>query len=424
MYLRTTIVAIILSVLVYSCAKTPVMEVVEPSVSMGSLLPGEVYEYSSKVRNNGDGFLKAQARAGCDCIDIVANFPDSIAPKDSAMVIWVYYAPDTAREDVKSILLSSNDPKFKVGKIEVTASVKNRRLARNDSTISLLPFVPKDPALAGLAQQVLQNFYAGAKSALRLNPVMPDVVIEHIMADKQYLKRPTEEVIRKWALMDSIRWLIACDMSGKDGKLTLNCFLIDGFNEFPIILAVNTDQNKVSQDFLATLKSTFSNYPTSIREAMMKGMQRKWAFIQRDVLNKPLPKMEFVNAITGETLTASNFVGKPLVMHFFSIDCEHCEQEMAWMTELVNSHKQDITVIGVSVDVGLIDSVKEFAQKKKLPYPIVLPTESANRKFTRIYGGATPQTIVTDKGGNVADFFLGFNEQQIKKLETTLQRLK
>ncbi len=111
------------------------------------------------------------------------------------------------------------------------------------------------------------------------------------------------------------------------------------------------------------------------------------------------------------------------MMHFFSMDCDHCEDEIKWMNELALEHKQNLVVMGISVDMGMLDSVRAFVQNHKLSYSILLPTDDSHKKLTRIYGGATPQSIIVDGNGNVVEFMIGFNDAIINRFRGILQNL-
>ncbi len=414
---------LVLLLAISSCAKSPGIAISPNKFEMGTLSPGEVAEDTLWIKNTGEGILATSVRSGCDCIEFENTPPDTILAGDSAAIAFVYYAPDSAKNDRKSILISTNDPKNKALKVEITASIKKRRLARGDSTITTIPIYIQSESLKPIAQKVIQDFFKRTPKELGFKTVSPIEIAEHIASDHQYRKRPIEDVMRKWALMDSIRWVVACQMTQKDSLVQFNCVLVDGFFEFPIPIVFSTSAEKSSDEFMRHLKDVFGNLDKYRRDAMMKGMQRKWAFQRSRILGRHLPKLQLVNVVTKDTLTENDVIGKTLVMHFFSIDCEHCEQEIEWMTKLVRTHPKNLVVWGVSVDMGEMDSVANFVKKKNLPYPIVLPTYKSHRRLTRIYGGATPQTIVAAPDGKVVDFFVGFNETLIKRLETTIEKV-
>jgi peroxiredoxin len=87
------------------------------------------------------------------------------------------------------------------------------------------------------------------------------------------------------------------------------------------------------------------------------------------------------------------------------------------------SSKPDVRFIGISVDVGQEDSVKAYLSGKKLPYSVLLPTAKESYQLDNYYGGATPQSIIIDKQGNVVEFMVGFNESITKQFEAMLEKM-
>ncbi len=424
MRLRNALAIIFVAVMTTSCAKSPSLELSPERVELGVLMPSESVADTIWIINRGDAPLEVTVRSGCDCIEFEGAVPDTIAPGDSAAIAWVYYAPDTEKTEKKSILLSTNDPEHKVVKIEFTGIIRGRRLSISDSTITLLPIFAPSSALRSAADKLMKGFFAKARGKLGLPLASPVMITEHIISDRNYGKRPLDEVMRKWALVDSIRYVVACQMKPKgSARVSLTCELVDGFFKFPISFRLSADTAGAADSLIAKLGDIFENWGEYRKRAMMEGFQRKWAQQRRQIIGKPLPKMELKDVLSGHILTADSACGKALVLHFFSIDCEHCEEEIEWLTRLVESHPQGVLVWGVSVDLGEEDKVEDFARKRNLPYPIVMPTKQSHRRFTRIYGGATPQTIVADQRGVVVEFFVGFNKVLMNRLEALLAQL-
>ncbi len=414
----------LIAVVATSCAKSPSIVVEPETIELGILSPGEIVEDTVWIKNAGEGLLSVTTRSGCDCIELESAIFDSINPGDSAAMAFVYYAYDSAMFDTSTILFTSNDPDKNVGKIVVTATIQARKLARTDSTITLIPFGTNDPQLKSASNSIVNTFFSQAQKKLGFTVIPPNKIVQDLLADNRYGKRPTEELIRKWALMDSIRWIVVYQLAKtEDGTIQGQSSLIDGFAEFPIPIKFESSVDNAGAVFLDSIAATFDDLGQRYRNALMQGMQKKWAHQRKEILNKPLPKIEFIDVRTGDTLTGKSVDGKILLMHFFGTDCEHCEDEAEWMAELIKSDPENLVVWGVSVDMGEDEEVEKFAIARNLPYPIVLPTEKSYRRFTRIYGGATPQTIIADRKMIVREFFVGFNASLTKRLEATLQAL-
>jgi peroxiredoxin len=74
----------------------------------------------------------------------------------------------------------------------------------------------------------------------------------------------------------------------------------------------------------------------------------------------------------GKTHRLADYRGKWVLVNFWAIWCPPCLAEVPELVALHNAHKdRDLVVIGVALDSSR-SSVKEFAAKKNISYPLVL----------------------------------------------------
>ena len=92
---------------------------------------------------------------------------------------------------------------------------------------------------------------------------------------------------------------------------------------------------------------------------------------------------------------------------------------MDWLTKLVTAHPE-IGALGVSVDIGMLDSVKAFIKNKNLPYPVILPNKEEDKLLDAYYGGATPQTVIISPDGIVVEWLMGSSEKSLVVFERLL----
>ena len=124
--------------------------------------------------------------------------------------------------------------------------------------------------------------------------------------------------------------------------------------------------------------------------------------------------------LAGNSLTLSDFKGKVIILNFWATWCPPCRMEIPDFVELYEKYKDEgLLIIGVNLDGGDSRSVKQFSEKYKINYPIVL----GNVKVTEDYGGirAIPTTFVIDRNGNIREKYVGYRpraifEDQAKKL--------
>ncbi|MFQ5867738.1 MAG: TlpA disulfide reductase family protein [bacterium] len=127
-----------------------------------------------------------------------------------------------------------------------------------------------------------------------------------------------------------------------------------------------------------------------------------------------------LSKLDGNSLTLSDFKGKVIILNFWATWCPPCRMEIPDFVELYEKYKDEgLLIIGVNLDGGDSRSVKQFLEKYKINYPIVL----GNVKVTEDYGGirAIPTTFVIDRNGNIREKYVGYRpratfEDQAKKL--------
>jgi len=112
----------------------------------------------------------------------------------------------------------------------------------------------------------------------------------------------------------------------------------------------------------------------------------------------------------GKTVHSSDFKGKVVILDFWATWCPPCKAEIPGFIALQKEYgKKGLAVVGISVDEGGADVVKEFAQKLGMNYPVVL----ADEKTPQVFGGieAIPTTFIIDREGRIVTNHLGFTEK-------------
>ena len=84
-----------------------------------------------------------------------------------------------------------------------------------------------------------------------------------------------------------------------------------------------------------------------------------------------------------------------------------------------NYQTQGLAVVGVSVDQASSDTVKSFAKKLGINYPVVL----TDTKIVDAYGGidGLPTTFIINRTGRIVQQHLGFTEKS--EIESEIKSL-
>lgn len=142
-------------------------------------------------------------------------------------------------------------------------------------------------------------------------------------------------------------------------------------------------------------------YPRSrVAEAIL-GARRQCA-----ALGKPFP-LEFVDAISGSTVSVKKLEGKVVVIDFWATWSVPSVAQIPYMKQLhARYHRLGLEMIGVSLDLpverGGLESLKRFVKEHGLAWPQFYQGQFWDGEFSRSWGiNALPTVFVIDAGGNL-----------------------
>ncbi|OHD54355.1 MAG: hypothetical protein A2Y33_03745 [Spirochaetes bacterium GWF1_51_8] len=107
---------------------------------------------------------------------------------------------------------------------------------------------------------------------------------------------------------------------------------------------------------------------------------------------------------TGKKVALKDYKGKVVVLNFWATWCGPCVSEIPDLVKLYNANKNQLVVIGASVD-NSADEAKKFAKNNKMTYPVIWATAQMQKD----YGGISsiPTTFFINKNGEIVDKIVG-----------------
>jgi len=127
----------------------------------------------------------------------------------------------------------------------------------------------------------------------------------------------------------------------------------------------------------------------------------------------PSPAPEWtLNDVDGNPVSFAQFKGKTVVIDFWATWCPPCRVEIPGYIEMQNEYaKDDLVIIGVSLDRKGPEVVKSFMEKHGMNYVVVM----GNEKTVEAFGGfrGIPTTFIVDRDGNIRDKKTGAEEKEV-----------
>jgi thiol-disulfide isomerase/thioredoxin len=128
-----------------------------------------------------------------------------------------------------------------------------------------------------------------------------------------------------------------------------------------------------------------------------------------------VPDMTFQD-LDGRTMSTRDWKGKVVLVNFWATWCPPCREEIPAFVAMQEKYRDDLLIVGVSMDEGSLDEVRQFARDHKMNYPIVMQTSELHKAFPGVF--ALPTTFVVDTELRTVQKHVGLINPQIYELET------
>ncbi len=117
--------------------------------------------------------------------------------------------------------------------------------------------------------------------------------------------------------------------------------------------------------------------------------------------------------VNGKEIKLTDYKGKIVILDFWATWCGPCRRGVPDLVELQKEFKNDVAVLGISLDwlTGTSADVADFIKEYEINYPILIADEQVTKDFGGI--AAIPTSFVLDKQGNIVDQHVGLVSKSV-----------
>jgi len=110
--------------------------------------------------------------------------------------------------------------------------------------------------------------------------------------------------------------------------------------------------------------------------------------------------------LKGKQIKVSDYKGKWVIVNYWATWCPPCAVEIPELNAFHNKHKnKDAVVVGVNIEKGELEYVKEFSDDFKISYPILQALDPANSPYGQVR--ALPTTFILNRKGELVKKIVG-----------------
>lgn len=112
-----------------------------------------------------------------------------------------------------------------------------------------------------------------------------------------------------------------------------------------------------------------------------------------------------LTSTNGESIKLSDYQGKVVILDFWATWCPPCRKGIPDLVEIQNEFKDDVIVIGVSLDDDTKSEVVPFMKEYGINYPVVYGDNKVVTDFGSI--NAIPTSFIINKKGEIVEKHVG-----------------
>lgn len=131
----------------------------------------------------------------------------------------------------------------------------------------------------------------------------------------------------------------------------------------------------------------------------------------------PKPVKTFsLETLDGQLVRSADYRGKVLILNFWATWCPPCRAEIPDLVALQEKYRDQVVVLGISLDEVPAAEVRAFAERYKVNYPIAMATPAIYSAFPGL--GTLPMSLIVDRDGLVVQKHVGMLNAVRTELET------
>ena len=139
-----------------------------------------------------------------------------------------------------------------------------------------------------------------------------------------------------------------------------------------------------------------------------------------DAIGKEAPMHYTLKDMNGVDVKLEAFKGKVVVVNFWATWCGPCKAEIPDLVSLQAQYKDDLVVLGISVD-DKAEDMKPYAAEYKITYPLLVGNgrQDVQDAFGPLYG--VPVSVIVGRDGKIAKKHSGIASRE--QFEAEIQSL-
>ena len=155
-------------------------------------------------------------------------------------------------------------------------------------------------------------------------------------------------------------------------------------------------------------------------DGSLSAIQEMDAIEDAKATGKVAPLNYTVKDMNGADVHLASFKGKVILLNFWATWCHPCKEEIPDLITLQNQYKDDVVVLGFSVD-DKPEDLREYAAQYKMNYPVLVGAghENIQEAYGPMWG--VPVTVIIGRDGKIAKKQSGI--RSLEQFEREIKRL-